>query len=176
VQADLAPAVEQAAAAAAQAAEAAAPVADKVKEAVAPAAEQAAAAAASVTAAATTAAVAAVAEAAGAKAEDGKVPVLGQVVEGAAEQAVQVGGHCYRCHPALNFTFRCPISSALFIGEDDSCSNVYYAVLQALSGVVDKLQGRLQQRGLSGQAGYFPYQLCECQTWSQQQSVCLSCF
>jgi hypothetical protein len=92
VQADFAPAVEQAAAAAAQAAEAAAPVADKVKEAVAPAAEQAAAVASSAAAAATTAAVVAVAEAAAgsAAAADGKIPVLGQVVEGAAEQAVQV--------------------------------------------------------------------------------------
>jgi hypothetical protein len=62
-----------------------------VKEAVAPAAEQAAAAVATATAAATTSAVVAVAEAAaGASAADGKVPALGQVVEGAADQAVQV--------------------------------------------------------------------------------------
>lgn len=87
VHAQFAPVVEQAVAAVAQAAEAAAPVAKKVQDTVAPAAEQGAMVMASATAAARTAAVAAVAEAAAA---GGPARPLGQVVEGAADQAVQV--------------------------------------------------------------------------------------
>ncbi|KAF6250498.1 hypothetical protein COO60DRAFT_1705829 [Scenedesmus sp. NREL 46B-D3] len=86
VHAEFAPVVEQAVAAVAQAAEAAAPVAKKVQDTVAPAAEQGAMVMASATAAARTAAVAAVAEAAAA---GGPARPLGQVVEGAADQAVQ---------------------------------------------------------------------------------------